>query len=200
MQAVNGALRKVPAWPLYPLAAIPPALLFWLALQGRLGADPVEVMEHRMGLWGLWALLAVLAVSPLRRFANLNLLKFRRALGLIGFFYIVLHMLLWILDVQIPAELWADVVKRPYITMGMAALVLMLPLALTSNDWSVRRLGPRWRSLHRATYAAVLLGAVHFALLTKTWQLEPILYVLATIALLAARKLPKRRGLVAARA
>ncbi|MGR3436429.1 MAG: protein-methionine-sulfoxide reductase heme-binding subunit MsrQ [Shimia sp.] len=200
MQAVNGALRKVPAWPLYPLAAIPPAVLFWLALQGRLGADPVEAMEHRMGLWGLWALLAVLAISPLRRFANLNLLKFRRALGLIGFFYIFLHMLLWVLDVQIPAALWADVVKRPYITIGMAALVLMLPLALTSNDWSVRRLGPRWRSLHRATYAAVLLGAVHFALLTKTWQLEPILYVLATVALLAVRKLPRRRGMVAARA
>ena len=193
MDALNQALRRVPAWPLYLLALVPPALLFWLALQGRLGADPVEVMEHRMGLWGLWALLATLAISPLRRFAGLNLSRFRRALGLVGFFYIVLHMLLWVLDVQIPAALWADVVKRPYITIGMASLVLMLPLALTSNDWSVRRLGPRWRSLHRATYAAVVLGAVHFVLLTKTWQLEPFLYLAAALGILGLRKVPKRR-------
>ena len=130
-----------------------------------------------------------LCITPLRRFAGVNLLRFRRAVGLIAFFYVLLHLLVWlVLDVQIPAQIWADIVKRPYITVGMAGFALLIPLALTSNNLSVRRLGGlRWRQLHRLTYAAVLLGALHFVMLAKGFQIEPLAYLIAVLGLLALR-------------
>ena len=141
---LNGAVRRVPTWPLYAAGAVPVVWVFWAGATGRLGVEPIEAIEHRLGLWGLWLLIAGLCVSPLRRLAGINLIRFRRTIGLLAFGYVFLHMLVWlVLDVQIPGQIWADIVKRPYITVGMAALLLMLPLALTSNDWSVRRLGAR---------------------------------------------------------
>ena len=144
-------------------------------------------------------LIVGLAVTPLRRFAGLNLIRFRRAIGLMAFFYVALHLLTWlVLDVQILSQIWADIVKRPYITIGMAGFVLLVPLALTSNNWSVRRLGPRWRKLHKLTYLAVLLGGVHYLMLAKGLQLEPLLYLGVILGLLALRiepgKLRRRIG------
>ncbi|WP_068119179.1 protein-methionine-sulfoxide reductase heme-binding subunit MsrQ [Tropicimonas marinistellae] len=198
-QTINGALRHVPAWPLYILGAVPVAWLFWQGVTGGLGVDPVKAIEHQLGLWGLWLLIAGLAVTPLGRFTGVRLIKFRRAIGLLAFFYILVHLLVWlILDVQIPALIWQDIVKRPYITIGMVAFVLMLPLALTSNNWSVRRLGAlRWRKLHRLTYVVVPLGAIHYVMLVKGWQMEPIYYLAAILGLLALRKVPKSIGMPA---
>jgi sulfoxide reductase heme-binding subunit YedZ len=192
---INGALRRVPPWTLYVLGVVPVAWVFWAGATGGLGVEPVEAIEHRMGLWGLWLLMASLAVTPLRRFAGLNLLKFRRALGLLAFFYIVVHLLVWlVLDVQILAQVWADILKRPYITVGMAGFLALVPLAVTSNDWAVRRLGAQaWRRLHRLAYPAVILGGVHFLMLRKGFQLEPILYLAAILALLGLRLVPRRR-------
>ncbi|MBU2935960.1 MULTISPECIES: protein-methionine-sulfoxide reductase heme-binding subunit MsrQ [Pacificibacter] len=193
-QAVNGVLRRVPAWPLYIVAVIPPVFMFFAALNGKLGVDPVKSLEHEMGELGLQVLIAVLAISPLRRLTGISLIKFRRALGLIGFFYIFLHLLVWlVLDVQIVDQIVKDIIKRPYITIGMAAFVLMIPLAITSNNWSLRRLGPKWRSLHKLTYPAVILGGVHFVWLVKGWQLEPLIYLAVILGLLALRVKPKRR-------
>ncbi len=191
--SINGALRRVPAWPLYILGAIPPVWLFIAGLTGALGVDPVKVMEHQMGLWGLWLLIATLCISPLRRFAGINLIKFRRALGVLTFFYILGHLLVWlVLDVQIPSQIIADIYKRPYITVGMAAFVLMLPLALTSNNLSVRRLGAgAWSRLHLLTYPAAILGAVHFVMLVKGWQVEPLIYLGVVGVLLLMRQVPK---------
>lgn len=185
----NAGVRRLPAWPLYVLGAIPVLWLFWRGVQGGLGVDPVKAIEHRLGLWGLWLLIASLAITPLMRLAGLRLLKFRRAIGLLGFFYILAHLLVWlVLDVQILSQIWADILKRPYITIGMVAFVLLVPLALTSNDWSLRRLGPaRWRRLHRLSYLAVPLGAVHFIMLVKGWQIEPLIYLAAILVLLALR-------------
>lgn len=191
---LNGAVRRVPTWPVYAAGVVPVIWLFWAGATGRLGVEPIEAIEHRLGLWGLWLLIAGLCVSPLRRLAGINLIRFRRTIGLLAFGYVFLHMLVWlVLDVQIPGQIWADIVKRPYITVGMAALLLMLPLALTSNDWSVRRLGARdWQRLHRLTYGVALLGALHFVMLAKGFQLEPLLYLAAVAALIGLRFVPRR--------
>ena len=183
------------------LGPLPALWWVWQGFTGGLGVEPIKALEHELGLFALKLLVAVLAVTPLRRFAGVALIKYRRALGVMCFVYVVLHLLVWLgLDVQIPALIWADIVKRPYITIGMAAFALLIPLAATSNNWSVRKLGRRWRSLHKLTYPAVLLGAVHFILLRKGFQLEPLVYLAIILALLGLRYLPARRKPGAARA
>ena len=192
---INRATRKVPAWPLYILGALPPRWLLFQGFTGGLGGDPVKEMEHQMGLWGLWLLIAGLCVTPLQRFAGVRLIKYRRAIGLTAFFYIFLHLLIWlVLDVQIVSQIIADIYKRPYITVGMAAFVLLVPLALTSNNWSIRKLGPRWRQLHKLVYVIVPLGGLHFFLLVKGFQIEPLIYLGVIFLLLALRiRLPRRK-------
>lgn len=192
-QTINGALRRLPVWPIYVVGALPPVWYFYLGLTGGLGVEPIKEFEHRLGILGLQMLIAVLAVTPLRNLTNISLIRFRRAMGLLTFYYIAAHLAVWLfLDVQIAAQIWADIVKRPYITIGMAGFVLMLPLAITSNNLSVRKLGPRWRKLHKLVYPVALLGAVHFVMLRKGWQVEPLLY-LAGIALLLVLRLPVMR-------
>ena len=185
---INTALRRIPAWVIYAMAPLPVVWLVWQGFIGGLGVEPIRALEHELGEIGLQLLLAGLCVTPLRRYLGLNLLKFRRALGLVAFFYITLHLLVWlVLDVQIPAQIWADIVKRPYITVGMLAFVLMVPLALTSNNASVRRLGARWRWLHWLTYPVAVLGALHFVLLAKGFQIEPLIYLALALLLVALR-------------
>ena len=189
---VNSWLRRVPVWLLYLLALAPIPWLFWLGLNGQLGVEPIQELEHEYGELALKFLIAGLAVTPLRRFAGLNLLKFRRALGLITFWYVCAHLAVWlVLDVGNLAQIWADIVKRPYITVGMLGFVVMVPLALTSNSWSLRRLGRGWHSLHRLVYVAAALGGLHYVLLAKGWQLEPLIYLAIILGLLAARLKPR---------
>lgn len=188
-QPINGALRRVPTWPVYLVGALPPVWYLYLGFTGGLGVEPITELEHRLGLLGLQMLIAVLAVTPLRRFTGISLIKFRRALGLLAFYYIACHLLVWlVLDVQILSQIWADIVKRPYITIGMAGFVLLVPLAATSNNWSIRRMGPMaWKRLHQLSYLAAILGSLHFVMLVKGWQIEPLLYLGAVILLLLAR-------------
>ena len=192
---INGALRHVPAWPLYIVAVVPPVWLLWQGLTGGLGGEPIKALEHELGELALQLLIAGLCITPLRRFAGVNLLRYRRAVGLIAFFYVVLHLLVWlVLDVQILSQIWADIIKRPYITVGMAAFVLLIPLAATSNNASIRKLGgKRWRQLHKLVYAAALLGGVHFLMLVKGFQIEPLIYLAIIVGLLALR-LPLATG------
>jgi sulfoxide reductase heme-binding subunit YedZ len=168
--------------------------LFWQALNGQLGINPVEALEHRYGLLGLQFLVAGLTITLFRRFLGLHLLRFRRAIGLVAFYYILAHLLVWVvLDVQTPEAMWKDIVKRPYITIGMLGFLCLLPLALTSNNMACRKLGAmRWRNLHRLTYPAVLLAGAHFVMLVKGWQSEPILYFGILTSLLLLRLV--RRG------
>ncbi|WP_119838555.1 protein-methionine-sulfoxide reductase heme-binding subunit MsrQ [Pseudooceanicola algae] len=196
-QVVNTWLRRIPAWPLYVIGVLPPAWLLWAGFSGRLGFDPVKAMEHQMGEWGLWLLIAGLCVTPLRRYIGINLLRYRRALGLLTFFYIFCHLLIWlILDVQILSLIWEDILRRPYITVGMGAFALMTPLAITSNNLSIRKMGRNWRRLHKLVYGAALLGALHYILLAKGFQLPPFIYMGVIIALLLLRlpKVAKRRS------
>lgn len=195
IDTVNTALRKIPTWVLYLLGALYPAWLLYLGVTGGLGPDPVKALEHEMGERALQLLVLGLAVTPLRRFVGVNLMKFRRALGLLTFTYVALHLLVWLLlDVQIISQILADIAKRPYITIGMAGFVLMLPLALTSSNTAVKRLGRRWKRLHLLTYPAAILGGVHFVMLAKGFQIEPLIYLVVILALLATRLpfVPKR--------
>lgn len=199
-ERINGAARRLPAWPIYIVGVALPGWLFWRAATGGLGVDPIEAMEKTLGLWGLQLIVAGLCVTPLRRFAGVNLIKFRRAIGLVAFLYIVLHFLTWLLlDLGLRWEqAVGDIIKRPYITMGMLGLLAMLPLALTSNNRSVRKLGAaRWQKLHKLVYLAAVAGAVHFLWLVKAWPVEPFVYLGAVLALLAVRMIPKRRRLAA---
>lgn len=194
-EPMNGFLRRLPAWPLYIVLPMPAVWLFWQGLAGALGPDPVKAIEHQTGLYALQLLIAGLAVTPLRRFLGLNLLKFRRAIGIMAFACAALHLLTWLaLDMGFYlAQALGDIVKRPYITVGMAAFVMLIPLVATSNDRALRKLGAaRWRSLHRLTYPAAVLGAVHFVWLVKAWPLEPFVYLGAVAGLLAVRALPRR--------
>ena len=187
-EQVNTAARRVPVWLVYTLGLLPAPWFLYLGLTGGLGVEPIKALEHELGLLALQIMVAGLCITPLRRYAGLNLLRFRRALGILCFTYVALHLLVWlVLDVQTLERVWADIVKRPYITIGMTAFVLMIPLALTSNDLSVRKLGPLWRRLHKLTYIVVPLGAIHFVMLRKGFQLEPLVYLLAIAVLLALR-------------
>ena len=196
-QRINQWARQIPTWVVYALLLIPAPWFFYLGATGGLGVEPIKALEHEYGELALKLLVAGLAITPLRTHLGINLIKFRRAVGLMAFFYVSAHLLVWlVLDVQIVSQIWADILKRPYITIGMGGFLVMLPLALTSNNWSIRKLGARWRQLHKLTYVAVLLGAVHFLMLVKGFQIEPILY-LAVILLLLAARFPKKRRVAA---
>lgn len=195
VRAVNDALRRMPAWPVYLLGAAWAGWLFWLGLTGGLGPEPINALERRYGEVALWLLIAGLVVTPLRIWTGVQLLKFRRALGLTAFGFVVAHLAVWaVLDLQSLSRIGEEIVKRPYITIGFVAFLLMVPLAVTSNNAAIRRMGAlAWRRLHRLTYVAALLGAVHYVWLVKGWPAEPFVYLGAILLLLGLRLIPARR-------
>ncbi|WP_103257709.1 protein-methionine-sulfoxide reductase heme-binding subunit MsrQ [Tabrizicola aquatica] len=196
MDRLNGLARRLPTWVVYVLGAVPLAFLVWGALTGGLGVEPVKAIEHRLGELGLQFLLGSLAITPLRR-VGLNLIRFRRALGLLAFFYIALHLVAWVwLDMGLRwTEMAADLVKRPYVILGMLGFVAMIPLAATSTNAAIRRLGPvAWGRLHRLAYVAILAGLAHLVLLSKVWTAEVLAYSVLGLALLALRLLPRRKA------
>lgn len=192
---VNTVLRRVPTWPVYLAGLIPLGWVICLTLYGGIGVDPVKGIEHRLGKIALWFLMGGLAITPVRRFLGLNLPRYRRAIGLLAFFYVTLHLVVWaVLDMGM---LWEqavrDLIRRPYLFFGITAFALLIPLALTSNNASIRKLGRNWRRLHWLVYPAVLLGVVHYL-----WQMKVIsgqgwLWLGALVLLLGLRFLPGRR-------
>ncbi len=155
-----------------------------------LGANPVEQLIHRFGIWGLNFLLITLAVTPLRQLTGTAwLLRFRRMLGLFAFFYVLMHFLTYAgLDQRFHLPLiLEDIAERPYITIGFTALVLLIPLAVTSTNGMMRRLGQRWKKLHRLVYVIVVLGVWHFYWQVKLDTVEPLVYALILAALLGYR-------------
>lgn len=195
MERINSLLRRLPTAVVWAGAMIPFVWLVWAAATNRLGADPVKAIELHLGLWGLQFLIASLCITPLRK-TGLNLLRFRRALGVMAFFYIAMHFLAWVvLDMGLRwEEILRDLYKRPYIILGMVGLLAMTPLAVTSTNAAIRRLGAaRWRRLHRLAYVAAAAGALHFVILVKGWPLEPMLYAAAVAAVLLLRlRWPRR--------
>lgn len=187
---LNRLFRRLPTGVVWFGGLIPLGWIIWLTLSNDLGADPVKEIEHRLGLLGLQFLLASLCITPLR-WLGLNLIRFRRALGMTAFLYITLHLVAWVvLDMGLRwSEVAADLLRRPYIIIGMAGFVLLVPLALTSNKASIRAMGRNWGRLHKLAYLAVLLGAAHFLILVKAWPAEPILYMAGAVLLVVARPL-----------
>ena len=186
-QAVLGAdpVRRA----IYVLGMVPAVWTFYLGLTDQLGADPQNTLERTLGLWALRFLIVALAITPLRRLGGPSLIRYRRAIGLLGFYYACLHLTVYLmLDQGLDlAAIWADILKRPYITVGMLAFTLLVPLAVTSNNAMIRRLGARaWQRLHRLVYVATAAAAIHFVMLVKSWWTpEPVIYAsLVTLLLL----------------
>lgn len=155
-----------------------------------LGANPIEELLHELGRWGLKFLLLGLSITPLRRWTGWNwLLRFRRMLGLFAFFYVFLHFLTYaILDQGLDiAAIVEDVIKRPYITLGMTGLLLLIPLAATSTKGMMRRLGKRWQKLHRMVYVIAIVAVWHFYWQVKLDTLDATFYALLLVVLLATR-------------
>jgi sulfoxide reductase heme-binding subunit YedZ len=174
--------------PLFLLCLVPVALEFRLYLTDDLGANPVEHITHMTGLWALRFLVITLCVTPLRRLLGQpSLIKFRRMLGLFAFFYGCLHVITyawlyaWLEAAAVGnsfwAVVWADLAKRPYITMGFFALVCMTPLAVTSTAGWIRRMGgKRWQLLHRLIYVSAAAGVIHYYWLVKSDVRHPLMY------------------------
>jgi sulfoxide reductase heme-binding subunit YedZ len=159
-------------------------------LTGRLGANPVEEIQDRLGNWALRFVMITLAVTPLRRITGWNWLsRFRRMFGLFTFFYALMHFLAWLILDQgvLLSAILEDLVKRPFITIGFAALVLLTALAATSTDGIRRRLGRRWQPLHNATYVIAILGVWHYWWQVKQDITEPLIYAVILAVLLGAR-------------
>lgn len=193
----SAALKSVYAKPVvHLLCLVPFSLLLWAAFDDGLGANPVEKLTHETGDWTLRLLLITLSISPLRQWTGqAAFVRFRRILGLYTFFYGCCHFSIWFiadhsLDV---AGMIEDIVERPYITLGFSALMLMLPLALTSNQAMIRRLGKKWKTLHQLIYLVILLGVLHFIWLVKADYLEPTIYAIIAMILLAHRVGPMKR-------
>jgi len=173
---------------LLPVAWLAAGILGWPA--ASLGANPIEKIQDTLGIWGLRLLLVTLTVTPLRDWSGwARLLGFRRMLGLFAFFYLALHFLFYLfvdqsLDWRLLLE---DIAKRPYITVGFTALLLLAPLAATSTKRAMRRLGRRWQRLHRLVYPAAILGCTHFYWQVKADNREPLVYILVLAALLGWR-------------
>jgi methionine sulfoxide reductase heme-binding subunit len=165
---------------LFLLCLVPLGALGWRAFHGGLGANPVEFVQHATGDWILRFLVFTLTITPLRKLSNLpELIRFRRMLGLFAFFYACLHFLTYIGPDQSfdLSAMWKDVAKRRYITVGFAAFVLLIPLAITSTTGWIRRLGgKRWQQLHRAIYVAAVLGVIHYYWLVKSDVRKPLFY------------------------
>lgn len=202
--ATSVALKTV----VHALALTPAAILAmqireeFLTGSGALGADPVAEVEHRLGLWALRLLMLTLAITPLRQLSGQPvLLRFRRMLGLYTFAYATLHLTAYlVLDLRgYWTQIFEEIAKRPYITVGFAAWLLLLPLALTSTQASIRWLGPNWARLHKAVYAVGVLAVLHFWWLVKSDIREPLLYAVILGLLLGWRAARYLRALNARR-
>ncbi len=179
-------------------AALLPALYLWLsALTGNLGANPIEALIRGHGDWALRFLLVTLAITPLRRLTRWgSVMRFRRMLGLFAFFYATIHLLGYLVLDQFFAwpEIAADILKLPFITVGVGSLLLLTPLAMTSTRNMLRRLGGRrWQALHRLVYPAAALAVIHFYLMVKADTREPLIYAVLLSVLLFLRLPPIAR-------
>ena len=183
-------------------ALLPAAWLTYALFYGGLGANPAETLQLQTGIWALRLLVATLAITPVRRLTGWNrLVQFRRMLGLLAFFYAVLHLASYVvLDRYFDLSgVWEDVVERPFITMGMVAFLAMVPLAITSTKGWIRRLGRRWQLLHRLVYLSAIAAAIHYLWKVKVMIGPPVNYALLIGALLLFRVWWAWRGRVTQR-
>ncbi|WP_425484161.1 protein-methionine-sulfoxide reductase heme-binding subunit MsrQ [Allomesorhizobium camelthorni] len=193
----SGAMPRYINRAIYLVGMMPATWTFYLGVIDQLGADPMKTLERSLGLWALRFLIITLTITPLRDLSGVNLLRYRRALGLLAFFYALMHLSTYlVLDQGLDLDaIWADILKRPYITIGMLSFATLVPLAITSNNAMIRRLGgAAWARLHRWVYLAAGAAAVHYLLVVKSWTMEPVIYTMIVAVLLAYRVARRLRG------
>ncbi len=186
LDEINRALKRVPTWVIYVIGVLP---ALWVIYTGLNAIDPVRGIEWGLGLWAVRLLIATLFISPLR-WVGLNLLRFRRQFGLVAFAYVVLHFSAWLsIDMGFRwSQILPDLIKRWYILIGMSALLLLIPLAISSNNGMIRRLGAKnWNRLHKLAYLATGLGMIHFLMIGKVYTTEVLTYAVLLVGLLAVR-------------
>ena len=175
---------------IYVLGMTPAAFAFYYAFTNQLGAEPIKELEKALGLVALRFLVIGLAVTPIRKLGGWNLVRYRRAIGLVAFFNALLHVSAYVWfdqDLNLTA-IWKDILKRPYITVGMLSFSILVPLAITSNNAMIKRVGAAsWQRLHKWVYLAAAAACLHFIMLVKAWPPEPLMYAGATLALLGFR-------------
>ncbi|WP_420409206.1 protein-methionine-sulfoxide reductase heme-binding subunit MsrQ [Hoeflea sp.] len=176
-------------WLLYACGLAPAIWGFYLGATGQLVGNPVKIFEHLLGEWALRFLILTLAISPLRDLFAINWIRYRRALGLLAFWYVLMHFLAYmVLDKRLAMDVIVeDIFKRWFITIGMAGFVALIPLALTSNGWSIRKLGPAWTKLHRLIYPIAAAGALHYCLSVKVIGPEQMVYAALVVILIGWR-------------
>lgn len=175
---------------LFLICLVPLARLIYLGVTDGLGANPIEFVTRSTGTWTLTGLMITLAVTPLRRLTGYNaLIRYRRMLGLFTFFYASLHFTtyIWLDQFFSLPDILKDIYKRPFITVGFAAFVLLIPLAVTSTNAMMRRLGKRWQQLHRLVYLIGGLGVLHYVWLVKKDLTQPLIYGAFLLILLTMR-------------
>ncbi|MGY1487919.1 sulfite oxidase heme-binding subunit YedZ [Methylobacillus pratensis] len=182
---------------IFILGLLPLARLLWLGFTDQLGANPVEFIEHSTGTWALVSLLLSLAITPLRLLLGWGwLLPVRRMLGLFMFFYACLHFMayLWLDHWFDWPEIAQDILKHPYVLVGFLALILSVPLAATSSDAMMRKLGKRWKTLHTLSYPVAILAVLHYLWLVKQDISQPVMYALILLGLLSIRIIYRLRN------
>jgi sulfoxide reductase heme-binding subunit YedZ len=173
---------------LFILLSLPFEVLLWDILAGNL-IDPIEEITNPTGQWAMRFLLLTLAITPFSKITKISLIKYRRIVGLASFFYGLLHLSIFLIDQQFnPSYILEEITQRPYIAIGFSAFILLLLLAITSNNFSIRKLKQRWKKLHKLVYLITVLVIVHFYWQVKSWMdIEPLIYAIIAFILLAYR-------------
>ena len=186
---VRASVRRLRSWHIYVSLLVPLLFLTYDLLSGRLGVDPMRSIEKSLGITAIFILILTLCITPFSLLTGINFIRFRRAFGLMSFFYIVLHFSTWLLlDMQLRwVEIAESLTRKPFIVFGMMGFLLLIPLAATSNNYSMKRLGKYWPKLHKLIYAAIILGGVHYLMMEKTLQNDAIITFIIIIVLISLR-------------
>ena len=186
---VRASVRRLRSWHIYLSLLVPLLFLAYDLLSGQLGVDPMRAIEKSLGVTAIYILILTLCITPFSLLTGINFIRFRRAFGLMSFFYIVLHFSTWLLlDMQLRwVEIVESLTRKPFIVFGMMGFLLLIPLAATSNNYSMKRLGKYWPKLHKLIYVAIILGGIHYLMMEKTLQNDAIITFIIIIALISLR-------------
>ena len=186
---VRASVRRLRTWHIYVSLLVPLLFLVYDLLGSRLGVDPMRSIEKSLGITAIYILILTLCITPFSVLTGINFIRFRRAFGLMSFFYITLHFSTWLLlDMQLRwVEIAESLTRKPFIVFGMMGFLLLIPLAATSNNYSMKRLGKYWQKLHKLIYVAIILGGIHYLMMEKTLQNDAIITFIIIIVLISLR-------------
>ena len=189
IKPISLLLKKIKPSYLYIILLLPLVALIIELMSGGLGVDPMRKIERELGDTGLNLLIFTLALTPITKLTSLNLIRYKRVFGLMSFFYITLHFLTWLLlDMQLRwDEIIISLTKKPFIVLGMVSLVLLVPLAITSNNYSIRKLNNYWKRVHFLVYPAVIIGGLHYLLMAKTIQFDAVKTLIIILLLITLK-------------